>query len=71
MSIWCMDCRTQEGDEPCPCCSRSSTPTKTRTSGKLGVRWIRVQTARGLVLVRVTDDDLRDGAPAIDLREVT
>lgn len=69
--VWCMDCHAKlAGDEPCPCCTRSVMPSS-GSARSSQVHWLRVQTARGLILVRLTEDDLRGGGRTIDLRELT
>lgn len=65
-----MDCNSRlDADEPCPCCTRSVKPVVAQRGPS--IHWIRVRTARALVLVRLTDADLRDGVPTVDLTEVT
>lgn len=69
--VWCMDCRAELVDDgPCPCCTRSVSPREAHVESHV-VHWLRVRTTRGLVLVRLTDEDLRDSAVTIDLREVS
>lgn len=69
--VRCMDCRADLVDDgPCPCCTRSVSPREAHAQSR-AVHWLRVRTTRGLVLVRLTDEDLRGGAVTIDLREVS
>lgn len=62
-----MDCNSRlEGDERCPCCTRSVMPAAEQ-SGMVSVHLLSVRVACALIIGGLVDDALDEGAQAVDL----